>query len=72
MNCKQLVSGAFRNHAIFAKPICKGSGCTWCTYHRTLRKVYNMYTQPLQLSKLFTMQTETTDYCCQNFIENQS
>jgi len=26
VDCKKLVSGAFNNHAIFAKPICKGSG----------------------------------------------
>jgi len=31
-----------------------------------------MYPQPPQFSKLFTMQNETTDYCCQNFFENQS
>jgi len=35
-------------------------------------KVYNMYPQPPQFSKLFTMQKETTDYCCQNVFENQS
>jgi len=31
-----------------------------------------MYPQPLQFLKLFTMQNETTDHCCQNFFENQS
>jgi len=31
-----------------------------------------MYPQLLKFSKLFTMQNETTDYCCQNFFENQS
>jgi len=24
---KKLVSGAFRNHVIFVKPVCKGSRC---------------------------------------------
>jgi len=30
VDCKKLVSEAFRNHAIFAKLICKGSDCKWC------------------------------------------
>jgi len=54
VDSKKLVSGAFRNHAIFAKLICKGSVCKWCTYHRTLRKDYNMYPQPPSFIKLFT------------------
>jgi len=53
MDCKKIISGAFRNHTIFAKPICKGSGCRWCTYHRTLRKDYNMCLQPPPFTKLF-------------------
>jgi len=30
-----------RNHAVFAKPICKGRCCRWYTYYCTLRKDYN-------------------------------
>jgi len=66
VDCKKLVSGAFRNHAIFAKPICKGSGCRWCTYHRTLRR-YNMCPQPPPITYL-QMQNQTSHHCYQNFL----
>jgi len=42
-----------------------------CTYHCTLRKDYNMYPQPPPFNYL-QMENETTDYCSQNFFENQS
>jgi len=53
VGCKKIVSGAFTNHTIFSKPICNGSGCRWCTYHRTLRKDCNMYLQTPPFAKLF-------------------
>jgi len=52
VDCKKLLSGAYGNHAIFAKPVCKDSVFRWCTYYRTLRTGYNMYPQPPPFTKL--------------------
>jgi len=30
VDCKKLLSGEYKNHVIFAKPVCKGGGCRWC------------------------------------------
>jgi len=39
MDCKKLLFGTYWNYAIFAKPICKGSDCRWCTYYCTYVKI---------------------------------
>jgi len=33
VDCKKLLSGTYGNHAVFAKPICIGSGCKWCSLY---------------------------------------
>jgi len=60
VDCKKLVSGAFRNHAIVTKSICNGSGCRkfiYNTYLRTLHKDYNRGGQTAAL-RTFTCDSE--------------
>jgi len=46
VDCKKLASSEFRNHAIIAKPISKGSDCKWCRGERGMLNRLVSWTTP--------------------------